>query len=617
MRGGSGWLGLGLVVLLCIWPARARAWILHEHETVVRDALASLEGTPAAKALERAWQHAIHGQRLGLCGSSGGSRFVEGAGHCIGLGTLAALAGDHSCGVSDLDSALRRPFVRRVLDVGRDTARRMKPAHERRDRSAVIDAWRDEHIRLQFADKEYLTRAAGNDAHFQLMREHPAELLPEYALRVLSRDAEPSAVSMWVLYHSIALVQADGARSRCEGLVGCDLESRRLLWRALLSEAFALHFLSDAFSAGHFVGTWGKKPMRMGTHDYYSTDGIEARQWNGDAYVAHGDAFLADADRERVAPAIARSLQQLARALSPRGSDPWDLETARAVAGSATDFDSCKAKRSGIAATLTERVSPLYLLVLEGVPIPATRQAPPPRIQNDVGAFLTLSVDVALRQDVAPATAPWAHIPFGVAAAPIGAGVSLTGITSSTTDGLVYLRLPVAVDGSVPGRSTRPRVGLGVELHAPFYALPFDSIPIGLGCAVLSAFDAANGCLRLLNDAAAGSAYWHFGRLRHTDGGAWQVALGREATFTLYLPSDESVGEGLDSLASRGARAADYWRLRAPLLAWTPVHEYSGELGTRQRLLFGGDVSRTDHGMAYGVYLAWVQDARLYFWRPD
>lgn len=69
--------------------------------------------------------------------------------------------------------------------------------------------------------------------------------------------------------------------------------------------------------------------------------------------------------------------------------------------------------------------------------------------------------------------------------------------------------------------------------------------------------------------------------------------------------------------SSGGSRFVDYWRLRAPLLARTPVHEYSGELGTRQRLLFGGDVSRTDHGMAHGVYLAWVQDARLYYWRPD
>jgi hypothetical protein len=50
---------------------------------------------------------------------------------------------------------------------------------------------------------------------------------------------------------------------------------REALTRAMLfDEAFALHFLEDAFAAGHVAGAWGDSSQRQGTHDFYNAAGV-------------------------------------------------------------------------------------------------------------------------------------------------------------------------------------------------------------------------------------------------------------------------------------------------------------------------------------------------------
>lgn len=618
-RGGARrGLACAALVLAVAAPRSAGAWVLHEHEAVVLDALAAMGGDERA-VLGSAWTTASAG-RAGVCAEAAVSSFASEAPSCASFATLTAVAADHSCSGPDLERALGRGWMADVLKVGAETYREIQDANAESDLDAVIDAWRDEHIRLQFADPKYLSRAGNNTGHFQAVRARADESMEEYLVRVLAPNTEPSAISLWVAYHFDALLLADGARRGCSGTapLRCNADARALLWKAFLAESFALHFLSDAFSAGHAVGSWGDSPTRMGTHDYYSISGIEARQWSGRAYVAHGDAFLSKVDRERSQPALARSLRQLARAISP-GLEPWELATARALGCGARSLDACAATTVCIGGGDSERLDPLVTSVVEHVPMPGLRDPALPRVANDVGGFLTSSIGLDFRQNVWPATYPWAQNPLGMSAAPIGMGFSVAGITSSATDSVLYLRVPIAVDGSVPGRDTMPRVGVGIDVHAPFYLLPLDSIPVGVALALgslVGADDFANTCTRILNDAAAGSVYGHFGRRRISGSGYWQITAGREATLTFYLPADRSAGKGLDALASDGTSASDYWRLRAPLISWTPVQQYDDGIALRHRLLFGYDVSHTPSDWVHGVFIGWAEDSFLYVVRP-
>ena len=68
----------------------------------------------------------------------------------------------------------------------------------------------------------------------------------------------------------------------------------------MADEAFAMHFLQDAFAAGHVSGTWGDRSQRQGTHDYYNQNGLEVFTWEGGSrsVVLMGDAYMRSEDAE-------------------------------------------------------------------------------------------------------------------------------------------------------------------------------------------------------------------------------------------------------------------------------------------------------------------------------
>ena len=84
---------------------------------------------------------------------------------------------------------------------------------------------------------------------------------------------------------------------------------RQALARAMLAdEAFALHFLEDAYAAGHVAGTWGDVSQRKGTHDYYNEAGLEVFTWerSGQSVVLMGDAHMRPEDAQIAAARRAR-----------------------------------------------------------------------------------------------------------------------------------------------------------------------------------------------------------------------------------------------------------------------------------------------------------------------
>ncbi|MEP7127178.1 MAG: hypothetical protein ABJE95_39960, partial [Byssovorax sp.] len=531
---------LALAALLS--PSPARAWLLHEHVQITYAALGGLARREQL-TLDAAW--AIVRRDLAwrdrLCEGAAergpvlSSETVPGA-WCVGFSSLPALAGDHSCSPWDLQRTLRSAWTEEVLaeatrlDVELET---VTPVLDR------LDARRRHDIELQLLDHDYLTRAtASNGAHFQLTRVAPAPApgneprsseLGRYLHRALATGQEMNATALYVNYHAAAVADALRARALCQ-VAGkpCDA-ARYEIWNALTAEAFSLHFLEDAFSSGHFVGSWGSGSERFGTHDYYARHGVLARLFRGgDEYVAHGDLFLTDEDERRASFAAAESLGQVLRAMVPGAAT--EAESARDLAelGRVTptrSFDSCHGDQ--IPVGLDDLESSRLAAVVGSLPMPGLRDPEMPRFRAEYGLFFGVSVgdDVALLGR----TDGQALLDLRLRAA-LRVGYGLEGAMSRYMDGAIYAEL-------LYGGTWRPAdghsvSGIGARLHLPFAILPGDGL---LAPLLVTGWRPA---VWIAKQAALGTIWGRAQRLAllgedHTI----QFCLGRDVAF-LYYPGD-------------------------------------------------------------------------------
>ena len=207
-----------------------------------------------------------------------------------------------------------------------------------KNESRRTDSWNESHLAMQYVDPAYLTRAAGNNAHFLLPRlpVEDAETIEVYVGRTVAPGAEVNATAIYVEYHELALrLAARFARAPAA-------ERPDLARRALLAEGVALHFLEDSFSAGHYAATWGDAAWQKDTDDLYCVEGLTSMTWGGKLFASHGDAHM-DARDLRVAGAAVRvSLVQLAGAAS--GRLPVSAAPLAAEEKAVEDVDFCKAK---------------------------------------------------------------------------------------------------------------------------------------------------------------------------------------------------------------------------------------------------------------------------------
>src|SRR5262250_1317182 len=296
---------LTLLLATCLGvlqPVTALAWLYPEHRDITVLAVQRLE--PAARALlEQLWSEARVGHEARLC-----AQLVDtapGNPACIDFAAWPAIAGDHSCSARDLLSTVLDASW--ILDVARISARLKRQLATATRRDQRINAMRSADIELQRADLNYATRAGSNNVHFLLARPDVGMEPAAYAHLVLDSGAELNAMGTYVWYHLRALARA--ARIARGDLTPA---ARAQVALAMLAdEAFALHFLEDSFAAGHMAGTWGKAPVRKGTHDYYNQHGLEMVTWNGHRFVGQGDAYMRPQDAERAATAVRDSLAQL------------------------------------------------------------------------------------------------------------------------------------------------------------------------------------------------------------------------------------------------------------------------------------------------------------------
>ena len=515
----SSHCGRGPAVFLLVMSAtftaqETAAWIFPEHRDI---ALAAVDKLDPDRALifNQLWREARQPFEQRLCrdGADASQGLTP---ECIDWAALSAIAGDHACSsrlmletVTDSDWILQIADVAAQLKADlaripilppsdqlsasgdlREEVRELLAAES--SRAERVNALRTADTRMQRIDVEYATRAGANNAHFLLARAAPQQSGTEYAEQTLRPGSELNAIGVYSWYHLSALQKA--ARLANETL---SAESRSRLARSMLfDEAFALHFLEDAFASGHVAGTWGDASQRKGTHDFYNQNGLEARTWRGraDSVVLMGDAHMREEDVEVAANAVLTSLNQVLDAAVGRSQheNPYRPDAPEEADG----LNVCQN------AILPQREEGLtddgeYALVfteaLEPTPIPGLGPGlgSMPRSRSELGPFLGLSGMI----DGRGISGGFEHSQkseggfVGGLELALRGGLGLEGALGEASDGLLSASLGFRTDspstnsfgnsrlGSFDGNLSAAipaRSALTFRLRMPYYVLPAD-----------------------------------------------------------------------------------------------------------------------------------------------
>ena len=256
-----------------------------------------------------------------------------------------------------------------------------------------------------------------------------------------------NALGAYAWFHTNALLKAD--RYAKEKLTA--EEKSALMLAALADEAFALHFLEDAYAAGHIAGTWGDASVRKGTHDYYNEKGLEVVTWDGKRRIVKGDAYMRPVDAEFAAVAIRLSLEQLLDAASGKLQFDYKGSTFSLV-NLPDSFNVCK----GSVVPSIEHMMPtlkanykfiVEVLVLTPVPGLATGDGELPRFRSEIGKFI--GVSSSLNSAVLFSGFGQDQTQNGLTAgveANFRFGFGLDGVLNQAGDGLIFLQVGWRLD---------------------------------------------------------------------------------------------------------------------------------------------------------------------------
>lgn len=324
----------------------ARAWYFPEHAVVTEEGLAWLP-RGAREAIARGLSDAAAFDKGSILCKDLSERFrktTKDKGEpCVPYGVLPAMAADHSSTVEELERLLSvvkgggtgRALLSGSREQWEEFLTRSKAA-ESLSQAHRVDLVRDLDLYLRAVDPDYSRRALGNITHFQAAGLRLSDLLRELA----EKGRIDNAMGQFVGHHLRSLKLARGARA-----AGPERSARHL--RAFVEHAYALHFLEDAFAAGHMVITsaYRDKPEdRLRRHDYFGRNGIAVTraldsfscaldragvrgaiaEGMEPCWITFGDGFMGDAgdvDRRHVAEAVARAQLQFAMALDPRWAE--------------------------------------------------------------------------------------------------------------------------------------------------------------------------------------------------------------------------------------------------------------------------------------------------------
>jgi hypothetical protein len=532
-------LGLLLVLLaLAPPPPSAQAYVYPEHRRVTVIAIRGLESTRRAQ-LDGLWALARSGYESRLGPSPVDTSYTPRVA-TIDFAAWPAVAGDHSCSASEmLGTVTTAEWIVGVHAVGAALEQRLLEAGA--EKFKRTNALRDADLRLLTVDPEYATRAGANNVHFLLPRPAPDTELRAYIAGCLKAGAPLNAVGVYARHHARALTQAELLASGTVPEAG-----RAALVRAMLAdEAFGIHFLEDAFAAGHVAGSWGDAALRKGTHDYYNEHGIAVTTWNGESFVIMGDAWMRDEDGRRAGRIVRMSLEQLLDAALGVAQDIPHVPAANVGANTDT-LNVCK----NDSIPDTDRVDEflgVIARVIGNTPVPGldVGVGELPRFRSELGPFIGISsaVRTAWHRGGFLASQQGSGITTGIEVA-ARFGIGLEGVMNESGDGLAFLDIGWARDGA---SSLKISGEAGVEefgaitavipsrsaffgrLRVPFWILPFDLLIAGPILAVASPETFVKMGIVATNGGLVG---WQSGIA--TSFGRFQFILGREINIALY-----------------------------------------------------------------------------------
>jgi hypothetical protein len=602
-----------LALAICAAAGTARAWVYPEHRDIAIVAVETLNPTRRAQ-FDNLWQsvRGIQGERLCQLGAER----TQGVGpSCLDWAALSAIAGDHSCSAEEMTATvLESEWILKIADIAAhlkvdlagiaihpqpeqapdtqgavaDIRRRVESATAR---AARKNALRTADNKMQRADPEYARRASSSNAHFLLARQNINTSAEEYALQTLKIGSKINALGVYAWYHLSAVQLATRLAHEPLGA-----NEREALARAMLfDEAFALHFLEDAYAAGHVAGTWGDASQRQGTHDYYNEAGLEVFLWRGghDSVVLMGDANMRLEDAERAAAAVRTSLEQVLDAAAGR-TRAADLPYTPTAAAHPDGYNVCKNQELVDRPDFTAAAKPYRDAVFTDLGEVLGQTAIPalgpglgalPRFRSEVGPFLGLAGVMDGRyidRGFTPSNGGGFTAGVDLSAR---VGVGLNGVLRDSGDGLAFISVGVRGDtastNSVSGVASSEvggnilsaipsRTAISTRLRMPFYLVPGDLLLLSPLYFIspkryeAMAVDAANGGLIPWQSAFS------------TRFGQFQLVLGRELGVTFYGGSHDDrvvaagVGGGEARVVQYKSTAYDM-----PILAFRPYRSFS------------------------------------------
>ena len=565
----------------------ALAWVYPEHREIALRAIQKLNAEQRA-LFDLLWAEARRGYegRLTLSVIDTTQSLAPTQ---LDFASWPAIAGDHSCSPKDmLQSVLHAKWILKVADIAARLDVNLKKS---KNESWYSNAIRDSDIRLQRADIDYATRAGSNNVHFLLAR-HQVELeLEKYLSECLMKGAPLNALAAYAWFHQSAL---EKAQRYATGNLSANQKSALAL-ASLADEAFALHFLEDAFAAGHIVGTWGNASQRKGTHDHYNEHGVEIQTWEGKKMVTKGDAYLRSEDAEIAAAAVQLSLIQLINAAS--GILLIDLEPL--VVGPTSEPDTLDVCKNNFLPSRDFSRELIKQVVLK-TPIPglATGEGALPRFRAELGLFMGASTSLNISSVLSGfGKSQDQGGGIGGLEANVMVGYGLDGVLNQSGDGLIFLQLgwrqdapsthqflnldqnypATSITSVIPGRSA-----YNVRLRLPFWLLPGDLLVAGPILAITS----PKTLQRMVVAAANGGGIpWQSGI--RTPIGRFQFVLGREVGVSLYgLNSTADALFVPDAAGNLTILTYRSTKLDFPVLEYRPLRSFSQDQSSILKVQF-------------------------------
>lgn len=613
------------------YASAAKAWLFHEHTSIGRTAIKWLPEDDTA-TLSKAWEEARQGIPR-LCAALGrpDKEYVLGSGRepdekafCADFAMIPAVAGDFSCAPDDLwENVTKSEWLPKIAAAAHRTEVRIAEANRKKKplvstAEAVREAWRDNHLKNFEHDAGYLQRARGNIAHFLWPRR--SDDLDEYLSDAFAPGRSPNAAAFYTIYHIAAVRFAQRAASLKPEQGDARREALRWMF---FSEATALHYLQDGFSAGHAVGRAGDSRDRTGTHDYYCEHGAEGRTWPSgrgegsepDTYVAHGDAFMQREDQRHAADAVRMSLRDVAHVLAD-GQSFRDIITADTFAPAEkvkeNTMDACVA---GTAKNPTLDTVPSWLksakddpwiwsvLRLSMMPALATDRDPEPHTTAPVfpteaglfvGAFAAgrASAELGLGRQGGKVRFPFS----GEGGIEVGFGGA--GLATAQTDAMLMVSLGAVLqsselDAPLVGDVLVPsRLGFSLRFRVPFRYVPGVELLYTLPAMLLGSNYARGWVVR-----AAEAGFFGIERQWMTPIGTFQIVALREIAVRFL-----SLSDGTSSAAS----------LEFPLLEVKPRPWYGASTGNAFTLQLGLATDLGGATRSVGGFLRVGLDTRRY-----